>query len=49
MYDTTEFMNREKICVIVPTYNNSGTIADVLSRIYKITQNIIVVNDNSSL
>ena len=48
MYDTTEFMNREKICVIVPTYNNSGTIADVLSRIYKITQNIIVVNDGSN-
>lgn len=48
MYDTAEFMNREKICVIVPTYNNSGTIADVLSRIYKITQNIIVVNDGSN-
>ncbi len=48
MYDITEFMNREKICVIVPTYNNSGTIADVLSRIYKITQNIIVVNDGSN-
>ena len=48
MYDTAEFMNRERICVIVPTYNNSGTIADVLSRIYKVTQNIIVVNDGSN-
>ena len=48
MYDIAEFMNRERICVIVPTYNNSGTIADVLSRIYKITQNIIVVNDGSN-
>ena len=48
MYDIAEFMNRERICVIVPTYNNSGTIADVLSRIYKVTQNIIVVNDGSN-
>jgi glycosyltransferase involved in cell wall biosynthesis len=47
MYDITEFMNSERICVIVPTYNNAGTIADVLSRIYTITQNIIVVNDGS--
>lgn len=40
-----EVMLRERICVLVPTYNNAGTIADVLRRVGKYTDSIIVVND----
>ncbi|SFF92273.1 glycosyltransferase family 2 protein [Prevotella sp. KH2C16] len=40
-----DMMEKERICVIVPTFNNAGTIVDVLRRIGKITHNIIVVND----
>ena len=37
-----------KICVIVPTYNNGKTIAEVIHGIQKCTENIIVVNDGST-
>lgn len=42
---TREIMKAERICVIVPTYNNAGTIIDVLQRIKVYTDDIIVVND----
>ena len=42
---TREIMKAERICVIVPTYNNAGTIIDVLQRIKAYTDDIIVVND----
>lgn len=42
-----EYFDRERVCVIVPTYNNEGTIADVLRRVRTYTRNIIVVNDGS--
>ena len=35
----------ERICVIVPTYNNAGTLRQVLEDILKYTSDIIVVND----
>ena len=38
----------QKICVIVPTYNNSTTIAEVIRGIQIYTDNIIVVNDGST-
>ncbi len=47
----TEWQNvfdEERICVIVPTYNNEKTIVDVLRRIQAYTHNIIVVNDGST-
>lgn len=37
-----------KYCVIVPTYNNSKTIGDVVSRILSVTSDVIVVNDGST-
>ena len=37
--------NELKVCVIVPTYNNAGTILQVVEGVLKYTQNIIVVND----
>lgn len=45
MNNIQDIINRERICVIVPTYNNEGTIADILHRIMNYTRNIIVVND----
>ena len=35
----------ERICVIVPTYNNAGTLRQVLNDILKYTEDLIVVND----
>jgi glycosyltransferase involved in cell wall biosynthesis len=46
--DWGHFCNEERICVIVPTYNNERTIVDVLQRIRVYTHNIIVVNDGSA-
>jgi 1-acyl-sn-glycerol-3-phosphate acyltransferase len=40
--------NRLKLCVIVPTYNNAGTVCDVVERIHALTEHIIVVNDGST-
>lgn len=45
MNELQDRMDKEHICVIVPTFNNAGTIVDVLRRIERMTRNIIVVND----
>lgn len=36
------------VCVIVPTYNNHGTILQVLDRLLPLAQDILVVNDGST-
>lgn len=36
------------ICVIIPTYNNAGTIADVVERALAQCDDVIVVNDGST-
>lgn len=38
----------KKVCVLVPTYNNAGTLATVLKNLLKYTRQIIVVNDGST-
>lgn len=43
--DTQKYMKEARICVIVPTFNNAGTIADVVNRVLSYTDNVIVVND----
>lgn len=43
-----ESMNRLKVCVIVPTYNNSKTLKRVLESILTYTSHIIIVNDGST-
>jgi len=48
MKDWQAVSDEERICVIVPTYNNEKTIVDVLQRIQVYTHNIIVVNDGST-
>lgn len=37
-----------RVCVIIPTYNNDGTLPGVIEDVTTYTQNIIVVNDGSS-
>lgn len=41
MYDS----KTSKICVVMPTYNNDGTLRDVVERVLKFCNNVIVVND----
>ena len=48
MTEWQKVFDEERICVIVPTYNNEKTIVDVLRRIQAYTHNIIVVNDGST-
>ncbi len=36
------------ICVIIPTYNNGGTVADVVRRALQECDDVIVVNDGST-
>lgn len=37
-----------KCCVIIPTYNNDGTLEDVLLRVLEYTSDVIIVNDGST-
>lgn len=37
-----------KICVIIPTYNNAGTLGKVIASVLEYTQQVIVVNDGST-
>lgn len=41
-------MQQLKCCVLIPTYNNAGTLSRVLDGVSVITQNIIVVNDGAT-
>ncbi|MFH6602757.1 DUF2062 domain-containing protein [Maribacter algicola] len=41
-------MQRLKCCVLVPTYNNAGTLQKVLDGILKQTFNIIVIDDGAT-
>ena len=46
--DTAGMLHDRNICVIIPTYNNVGTIADVVQRTLLQCQDVIVVNDGST-
>ncbi len=43
-----ERMSALKCVVIMPTYNNAGTIAEVIGDVKKFTADVIVVNDGST-
>jgi glycosyltransferase involved in cell wall biosynthesis len=45
MNTTNERMKRQRICVVVPTYNNGSTLVGVLQRILLLTDQVIVVID----
>lgn len=38
----------QKICVLVPTYNNANTLGDVLRDVLSYTSHVIVVNDGAT-
>ena len=40
--------NNSKACIIIPTYNNAGTLAKVIGDVLRFTTHIIVVNDGST-
>lgn len=41
-------LHQRGICVIIPTFNNEGTIVDVVSRALQHCDDVIVVNDGST-
>lgn len=41
-------LRQMKVCVVVPTYNNRGTVLQVLDRLYPFVADIVVVNDGST-
>lgn len=46
--DTKATMRRYKICVIIPTYNNAGTLQRVISDVLEYSDDVLVVNDGST-
>lgn len=46
--DLIATMRRLGICVLIPTYNNAGTVTDVISDVLEYTDDVIVVNDGST-
>lgn len=48
MQDTKQRFKQLKACVLIPTYNNAGTLADVLTNVLQYTDDLIVVNDGST-
>jgi glycosyltransferase involved in cell wall biosynthesis len=47
-FSHNEHINRNNVCVIVPTYNNHKTLKRVLDSVLLYTTNVIVVNDGST-
>ena len=46
---THEHLFRElKACVLIPTYNNAGTLAAVIEGVLKYTSHVLVINDGST-
>lgn len=45
-YET--LFRQHKACVLIPTYNNAGTLADVLHSVLEYTTAVMVVNDGST-
>lgn len=46
--DCKEYFVKVRACIVVPTYNNAGTLIDVLDRLRPYVEDIIVVNDGST-
>ena len=43
--DSKQLLSDRGICVIIPTYNNAGTVADIVSRSLAQCRDVIVVCD----
>lgn len=48
MLNSKQLLRSRGICVVIPTYNNAGTIADVVCRTLAQCQDVIVVCDGST-
>lgn len=48
MTQTKQIINEQKILVVVPTYNNAGTIATVIEQVRQYSDHVLVVNDGST-
>ena len=48
MTGTKELLHERGICVVIPTYNNCGTLSDVIDRTLAVCDDVIVVNDGST-
>jgi glycosyltransferase involved in cell wall biosynthesis len=46
--DYPSFFRKKKVCIIVPTYNNDGTLHQVVNSLLVFTDQIIIVNDGST-
>lgn len=44
----SDFQNRLKVCVLIPTYNNQNTLAKVIDEVLTHTGNVILINDGST-
>ncbi|WP_254167837.1 glycosyltransferase family 2 protein [Chryseosolibacter histidini] len=47
-FTVSEIFERKKVCVLIPTFNNAGTIATVVKNVLAYTNQVIVVNDGST-
>ncbi len=48
MTETKQILNDNKVLVVVPTYNNAGTLAKIVENIRQYSDHILVVNDGST-
>lgn len=48
MTNTTNIFRDLKLCVVIPTYNNEKTLADVVENVQKFCPTVMVVNDGST-
>lgn len=46
--DIRQAMRSHRICVLIPTYNNAGTLRDVVASVLEYSPDVIVVNDGST-
>lgn len=47
-FSASEIFRLKKVCVLIPTFNNAGTIATVVKNVLAYTDQVIVVNDGST-
>lgn len=47
-FKTSNIFDNKKVCILIPTFNNAGTLKDVITDVLRFTDNVIVVNDGST-
>lgn len=46
--DCRSYFKRKRVCAVIPTYNNAGTLIDVYFRLKPFIEDILIVNDGST-